>query len=238
MSKLHNITQKPINMSLPVNIHTHRLSAEQVIQILSCDYQSFEPKPVFPAGGPTFRSLAFHPMKWLAGDTISGAEAEALLQVSDVIAIGESGLDKNAAIPVEEQMELFRQQEELSIRHQFPIIIHCVGRWNELERLFKMKKADSPAWIIHGFRKTKLAERFLELGAYLSFGHALLYDEQLQQLAVSAPFERIFLETDDSDVGILALYEKLAELKSLSLPAVTDQLFSNYRTVFHHGKLA
>jgi TatD DNase family protein len=225
-------------MSLPVNIHTHRLFAGNVIQILSCDNQSFESNAVFAFGEQSFRSLAFHPMKWQNGDTIPIEETITRLQLADVIALGESGLDKSSDLAIEQQLALFRVQEQLSIQTGLPIVIHCVGRWNELELLYKDKQPGSPAWVIHGFRKTKLADKFLGLGAYLSFGKALLYDDHLQQAIPSIPLDRIFLETDDAEVDILRLYEQLAALKSLSLQAVTDQLFSNYRTVFHHGKLA
>lgn len=225
-------------MSLPVNIHTHRLFSGQAIQILSCDNQSVEWDKVFTTGEHHFRSLAFHPIKWQNGDVIPIEETLAKLQQDDVIAIGESGLDKSSPVGIEQQLALFRVQKQLSIRTGLPIVIHCVGYWNELELLYKGKQPDTPAWIIHGFRKMKLAEKFLNLGAYLSFGHALLYDNHLRQAIVSIPIDRIFLETDDADVDILELYEQLAVLKSLSLQAVTDQLYSNYRTVFQHGKLA
>jgi TatD DNase family protein len=232
------IKRKPVNMSLPVNIHTHQVFPENAIQVLSDDYQLFGQNLLKSEIGQTFRSLAFHPMKWLPNDSIDTEEATKHLQLQDVIAIGESGLDKNSPAPIGLQVALFRVQMQLSEQLSLPVIIHCVGKWNELELLYKEKKAGSPAWIIHGFRKTKLMEKFLRLGAYLSFGHALLYDERLQQAVCEAPFDRIFLETDGADVDIVQLYEKLADLKSLSLAAVTDQLFQNYIQVFHHGKLA
>lgn len=225
-------------MSVPVNIHTHRLFAIDAIQVLSEDHQGFCQNLLIPRNERTFRSLAFHPMEWQPTDVLNIEELEKILQLPDIIAIGESGLDKNSPVPIERQLELFRRQLPLSEQTGLPVIIHCVGRWNELELLFKEKKPGTPAWIIHGFRKTKLADKFIRLGAYLSFGHALLYDEKLQQTIQTLPFDRIFLETDGADVDIIALYEKLAGLKSLSLPAVIDQLYTNFRTVFDHGKLA
>jgi TatD DNase family protein len=72
----------------------------------------------------------------------------------------------------------------------------------------------------------------------LSFGDALLYDPLLQKLAAGAPFDRIFLETDGAEVSINDLYQTLATIKSLPLPAVIDQLYTNFRTTFRDGKLA
>jgi TatD DNase family protein len=220
-----------------INIHTHNLSSKN-LQILSEDHQIFSQNSLSPNAGLIPRSLAFHPMQWKANDYIDFPVIEKMLQLPDVVAIGESGLDKNSPLPIQRQMDLFRQQMDLSVQYNKPIIIHCVGRWNELELLFKEKKAGSPSWIIHGFRKTKLIDKFLDLGAFLSFGEALLYDELLQKAVIEVPVERLFLETDGADVDILLIYEKLAMLKSLSLPAVIDQIYFNYIAIFHHGKLA
>jgi len=183
-------------------------------------------------------SVGLHPAYlWTSPDELI-SQINDILPVTNCIAIGESGLDKHSALSTEEQMRLFRLQMGLSIQHQLPIIIHCVGRWNELEILFKEKKVNSPSWIIHGFRKTRLINKFLELGAYLSFGEALLYDELLQKAIKTVPLDRLFLETDDADVDIILLYEKLAQIKSVSLQAVIDQLFETYLAVFQHDKLA
>jgi TatD DNase family protein len=225
-------------MPFPVNIHTHRLFPVRAIQVLSADHQLFSQNLLKKKDDLTFLSLAFHPMEWKHIDSLNIESVSEQLRNPEIIAIGESGLDRNSKAPIALQMDLFRQQMQLSEKTGLPIIIHCVGRWNELELLFKEKKAGSPAWIIHGFRKTKLADKFIALGAFLSFGRALLHDERLQQTVRDLPFDRVFLETDGADVDILALYEKLAEVKSLSLPAVTEQLYTNFRTVFYHGKLA
>lgn len=225
-------------MSLWVNIHTHGLKETQAVQILSVDCQSFDTSEAIYNPLTSFFSLAFHPLKWSVNEQLDEEDVNSKLSIPSVIAIGESGLDKHSALSTEEQMRLFRLQMGLSIQHQLPIIIHCVGRWNELEILFKEKKVNSPSWIIHGFRKTRLINKFLELGAYLSFGEALLYDELLQKAIKTLPLDRLFLETDDADVDILLLYEKLAQIKSVSLQVVIDQLFETYLAVFQHDKLA
>jgi TatD DNase family protein len=213
-----------------VDIHTH-IAPERVHTV-------YQQTTLYNPAQSTFFSAGIHPVLEVTDLPSQLFWLQERIEKPACIAIGESGLDKNSPLPVQQQMNLFRQQMGLSERFQKPIIIHCVARWNELEQLFKEKKAGSPAWIIHGFRKTKLMEKFLHLGAYLSFGQALLFDELLQKAIVAAPFDRIFLETDDADIDILSLYEKLAVLKSLSLAAVTDQLYCNYIEVFHHGKLA
>jgi len=185
----------------------------------------------------TLYSLGIHPMGKSDNSILFLTKLDQHLEHPDCVAIGESGLDKNSTISLETQQELFRAQMELSVKHQLPVIIHCVGRWNELELLFKEKIAGSPEWIIHGFRKTKLAQKFLDLGACLSFGKALLYDKHLQELVPHLPMERIFLETDDEAFDIQLLYDKLAELKSLPLQTITEQVYANFNRVFYRNPI-
>jgi len=213
-----------------INVHTHTKSSNN-LDVFQLDLRN----PKIP---DFFFSVGLHPIYLLPSPDELISQINELLTVTNCIAIGESGLDKYSSISTEEQMRLFRAQMILSEQHQLPIIIHCVGRWNELEHLFKEKQVNTPAWVIHGFRKTRLINKFLELGAYLSFGEALLYDELLQEAVKTVPLDRLFLETDTAAIDINLLYEKLAEIKSVSLQAVIDQLFETYLVVFQHGKLA
>ena len=210
-----------------VNAHSHRVQSSR-----NTVYQSAIERTE-PEG--RLHSLGIHPMLKIAETAGFLAEMDSKLANQDCIAIGESGLDKNSCFSTVDQLTLFRAQMELSVKHQLPVIVHCVGRWNELERLFKEKTKASPEWIIHGFRKAKLAQNFLDLGANLSFGKALLYDKHLHKLLPTVPIERIFLETDDEEVEINELYAKLAELKSLPLQTVTERIYANFRRVFYRS---
>jgi len=120
------------------------------------------------------------------------------------VAIGECGLDKNSAIPLEKQIEVFEKQIILSEERQKPLIIHCVGRFNEL---FELKKHWKPRqkWIIHGFRgKPQLAKQALKVGCYLSFG------EHFNPESVrTVPKEKFFIETDESKLTIEEILKHL-----------------------------
>jgi len=179
-----------------------------------------------------FYSTGIHPVKEIENSELELNQLEKALENTDCIAIGESGFDKTSPLSINQQLELFREQMQLSVKYQLPMIIHCVGKWNELEMVLKEKREDSPEWIIHGFRKMKLAKKFLDLGANLSFGKALLYDETIHDALAEIPMERIFLETDDEVFDIALLYEKLAALKSVSVEQVSEQIYENFRRVF------
>jgi TatD DNase family protein len=225
-------------MSLPVNIHTHRFNSNTSAEVLSVDYQNFDSFTPTSLTDRQFYSLAFHPMQWSPNSSIDFLKVRELLAHKKCLAIGEAGLDKASPLSTRNQLDLFRLLMPISEETKLPIVIHCVGRWNELELLFKERDARAPEWIIHGFRKTKLANKFIDLDANLSFGKALLTDETLQQYVAQLPIHRIFLETDDDDVDLMVLYEKLAELKSLPLPSIIEELSHNFKRVFRYGKLA
>lgn len=233
--KMNKIAKRPMKMSLPVNIHTHRFNSNNLIEVLSVDYQNFDSLSPSSLTENQHYSLAFHPMEWAPKNAVDLLKVRQLLTTKKCVAIGEAGLDKAASLPTENQLDLFRLLMEVSEESRLPMVIHCVGRWNELELLFKERKPQSPEWVIHGFRKTKLAGKFIDLGANLSFGKALLTDQMLQQCVAQLPVDRIFLETDEADVDLMALYEKLAELKLLPLPAIIEQLFQNFKRVFRYG---
>ncbi|MDH4474821.1 MAG: TatD family hydrolase [Fluviicola sp.] len=232
---MNEIAKRPIDMSLPVNIHTHSYNSNKCIDILSVDYQNFDSFSKTSLTENQFYSLAFHPMEWTTNGSVDFLKVRELIVRKKCVAIGEAGLDKTSPLSTKEQLNLFRLLMPISEENKLPIVIHCVGRWNELELLFKERDFRAPEWIIHGFRKTKLADKFIDLGANLSFGKALLTDESLQECVAQLPIHRVFLETDDADVDLILLYEKLAELKSLPLPAIIEQLFQNFKRVFRYG---
>ena len=126
-------------------------------------------------------------------------------------AVGECGLDKNSETPLEKQIEIFKKQIALSENSKKPLIIHCVGCFNEL---FELKKQLNPQqkWIIHGFRgKPQLAKQALKAGCYLSFG------EHFNPESVRiTPSERLFIETDESDLLIEEIYGKIEQERKIT----------------------
>ena len=233
--KMNNIAKRPVDMSLPVNIHTHHFNSNRITEVLSVDYQNFDSFSPSSLAENQFYSLAFHPLGWPQNGSVDFLKVRELVSHKKCLAIGEVGLDKASSLSTENQLHLFRMLMPISEETKLPMVIHCVGRWNELELLLKERDFHAPEWIIHGFRKTKLSDKFIDLGANLSFGKALLIDEKLQKCVAQLPAHRIFLETDDADVDLMLLYEKLAELKSLPLPAIIEQLFQNFKRVFRYG---
>lgn len=152
---------------------------------------------------------------------------EELVRHPQVLAVGEAGLDKLAAAPMNRQVEVFRRQARLAEEVGKPLVIHLVKATDELLRV-KRELRPSVPWIIHGFRgKAALAEEFLKHGFYLSFG------EKYQEAALRlTPVHRLFIETDESEVPVGELYARAAQVCGISPEELGDTLRLNVCKVF------
>ena len=141
------------------------------------------------------------------------------------LAIGECGLDALIGIDENLQKKVFEMQILWANEINKPVIIHCVKRFQELIPFQKFAKVPL---IIHGFNKKKsMAEEMLKHGFYLSFGKSVLHNLSLQTIVKDFPLEKMFLETDDADFDIAELYQKVAELKEISLEKLQEQISKN-----------
>jgi TatD DNase family protein len=190
-----------------VDIHTHKFSNPNFPAILNLLFE--EAQLLFASNEKGFFSLGFHP--WKADEFTIKAFAilENWAKDSRCFAIGECGLDKNSEVSLAQQMFVFEKQIELAERMQKPLIIHCVDCFNELAAL-KRKWKPEQLWIIHGFRgKPQLAIQALKLGCALSFG------EHFNAESVRAtPFDKLFVETDDSLLSIDQIYALISGAKN------------------------
>jgi len=193
-----------------VDIHSHKFSVtdNQVVY----NVPMVQADIVFSSNVHAFFSVGFHP--WLI-EAFLPKQMEKMKQwVDDIrlVAIGECGLDRNSKVSLEKQVDIFEKQVVLSEEKQKPLIVHCVGCFNEL---FELKKQWNPkqAWIIHGFRgKPQLAEQALKLNCNLSFGE--YFNAESVRLT---PIENLFLETDESNMLIEDIYANVAKTKGCSI---------------------
>lgn len=150
---------------------------------------------------------------------------------SNVLAIGECGLDRLSNIPFSLQEKVFVQQIRWANEIAKPIIIHCVRAFPETLRLLKSCKNAMPV-VFHGFNNNKeIAEQLLKEGYYLSFGKSLL-QPNMENLFNNIPLNRIFLENDDSDIAISSIYEQAARIKQMPVETLATAIKNNLYTVF------
>jgi len=145
------------------------------------------------------------------------------------LAVGECGLDGLITIDEKLQEPVFEKHILLANEIRKPVIIHCVRRFSEI---LKFKKTAEVPMIIHGFNKKKtIAAEMLNHGFYLSFGKAVLQNVSLQQIVKDFPLEKLFLETDDADFDIQILYQKVSELKNISVENLHSQILENLEKI-------
>jgi len=207
-----------------VDIHTHNTESGGFSSIQNITFSLEE--SFLTANEKGFFSIGFHP--WFADiyskDLLQKLEIYAAHK--QCVAIGECGLDKYSKVPMEQQVVVFGKQIRLSEKLQKPLIIHCVGCFNQL---FELKYVFQPKqlWIIHGFRgKPQLARQALNVGCALSFG-----ERYNAASVIVTPIDKLYLETDESKLSIEDIYQNIANLKSCKM----EDLIAGERLLQHFG---
>lgn len=145
------------------------------------------------------------------------------------LAIGECGLDALIDIDANLQKTVFERQILWANEIQKPVIIHCV-KW--FQELIPFQKLAEVPLIIHGFNKKKsVTDEMLKHGFFLSFGKSVLYNLSLQSILKEIPIDKIFLETDDTDFDIAELYQKVSEIKEISLEELQKKISENLQSI-------
>ena len=123
------------------------------------------------------------------------------LQFSDLIAIGEVGLDYYWSREFEnEQLEAFEEQVKWSVETQLPLMIHCRKAQNEMVHLLRKYEKELPGGVFHCFTgNQKEAEELLSFDKFvLGIGGVSTFKSShlREDLPAVVPMDRIVLETD------------------------------------------
>lgn len=214
------------------NIHTH--CSDQLPNVVSIVNH-------FPSDfsdGKSFFSVGIHP--WyidqnnLAEDFL-GIEKQ--MQDANCVAIGECGLDKKQATDIIIQQAIFEKQLHIANQVKKPVIVHCVAAFDELIAIKTQINPDVQL-VIHGFSKNKqVAEQLIKAGFYLSFGKAIFSNPKVIEALQIVPNNRLFLETDTSAYTINEVYEKVAEIKQITIEDLKQIIEFNFKNVFTHGRM-
>jgi len=206
------------------DIHTHCLEYDKKgYRIVNLDFK--QAKQILAENNNEFFSTGFHPC-FLENFSESNFEKlKFLANDNRVKAIGECGLDKNSNFDLKTQIFAFEKQIYLSEETEKPLVIHCVGKINEL---LEIKNTLKPVqlWIIHGFRgKPQLAEQILKAGCALSFAEFF----NTESLKIT-PFNKLFVETDESAKPIEEIYFNIAKIKNCKIEDLDagKRLFENF----------
>lgn len=195
-----------------VNIHTHR-----------------------PTGRCTeLRTAGIHP--WEAAHELAAVRSEGLAgrlgeALAGAQALGETGLDFACSTDREAQTELLRAHLRLARERGLAVVLHCVRAFEPL--MNELKACPPPAAIFHGFiGSPEQARRAFARGYYLSFGERSLASRRACAALRAVPLDRLFLETDESELPITEIYARAAAVRGTTVGELQRATLENYERIF------
>ncbi len=122
-----------------------------------------------------------------------------LLKDSNVVAVGEAGLDYHYDhSPREDQNRVFAEHIEMAHTFNLPLVIHTREAWEETFKILDSEGVPEST-VFHCFTGGKdEAKECLKRGAYLSFSGIITFkkSELLREAASECPLDRAMIETD------------------------------------------
>ncbi len=189
------------------DVHTHRPGRPDALLSL--------PPLEAMQGCPTPYSISLHPWHVTEADLRDFRRAVDVCRSDPgFMAIGECGLDNRCGTDPALQREAFALSLQAAARLGKPVVVHCVGMWQEMLRAVSdafrpLPAADRPQVLVHGFRKgPQLALRLVSAGCCISLGEKFNPDT-----ARAIPASRLFFETDESEADIWEIRKKILSLR-------------------------
>lgn len=208
-----------------VNIHTHHIT-QQSYSIYNVFAQQYN------AVYNNYISMGLHP--WHINQVNINHVIECIknnASNTNILAIGECGLDKIINTNFEIQLQVFIEQIRIAQTHNKPLIIHCVKAFNQLIAL-KNEYNNNIAWIVHGYRNNlTIAQQLINNNFYLGFGSSLTTAHNAIVFK-QIPLQNIFLETDNSEMPINEIYKLASRIKQISVSEIELAIEQNFKKVF------
>ena len=166
------------------------------------------------------------------------------------VAIGETGLDyfRSERESCDWQRERFRTHIRAANACQKPLIIHTRDAREDTIRILQEEHAEEAGGVMHCFTETwEMAQQAMELGFYISFSGIVTFKnaEELRDVAMKVPLERMLIETDSpylaptpyrgkpnepKYVGRVA--ETIAELRGMQAEELAGITRNNFYSLF------
>ena len=175
----------------------------------------------------------------------------ALAAAPQVVAIGETGLDRHWDFtPFAMQEDYFARHLALSRQLRKPLVIHCREADADVLRVLREDyDRHGPLWaIMHSFcGDLALGEACLAMGLYISFAGMLTYKsaQALRDVAAKLPADRLLVETDspylapvpkrgqrNEPANVVHTAACLASVRGLPPEELAKQTTANARKVF------
>lgn len=193
-------------------------------------------------------SVGLHPNDKI--DEVFDAEAfEALASDPKVVAIGECGLDYfrsgGTAEEKQKQKDRFEAQIALAEKVGKALVVHCREAHDDCLAVLAEKKPTTPV-IMHFFTGSgELAQKYLDLGCYLSFPGPITYTDMYDDSIRITPLDKMLIETDapfaapmpfrgkrNEPAYVEHVAEKIAKVTGKPVEEITRQTTLNSQGVF------
>ena len=199
-----------------------------------------------------FASVGLHPNSQVEKEPLVDALAE-LANSTDVVAIGETGLDYyRSEGELEWQRQRFRTHIRAAKKVEKPLIIHSREARTDVIKILKDEGADNVGGVMHCFVDDwETAESAMNLGFYISFSGIVTFKnaKEVQEVAKKVPLERLLIETDSPYLTpvpyrgkpnqpgyVRYVAEFLAELRNEEYAAIAEQTTANFFQLFKAAK--
>ncbi len=208
--------------SIPFDFHTHRLGAPDAL--ISVSPRQFSPEP------GRWYSVGIHP--WDTATLIDADEAwlERAARHPQVLALGETGLDRLRGAPLEVQRAVFALHLSLAAAVGKPLVVHTVRTAQDVLEQRRVMGLDATVTLaIHGMRANQhVARQLLDAGCYLSYG------ERFNPAALLAtPLDRLLIETDDGPATIHQVASTVASALATDVDTLIDVTRRNALSLLH-----
>lgn len=206
-----------------VDIHTHSASNKNIEIVNSFAGEDYITKA-------KYLSLGYHPW-YLKQSDIFRINKRTIKKSPGIIALGETGLDKVCKTDFELQKDFFIKHCQLAEELNMPVIIHNVRYTNEIISI--QKKFANTKFIFHGFMGNKdEAKQIIKNNNYISLGNKSLDSKKTIAAVTELPFEKLFLETDNSNKNIDYIYLKFSNIFAVNFNELKIKLFNNFKNLF------
>lgn len=221
-----------------VTINTSLDELDELKKIAHNHERVFYTAGIHPHHAQTYTPLDFIPDVWATDPKWIG--------------LGETGLDYyyNNALP-EQQQTSFRAHLKAAKELDVPVVIHTREADDDTLRI--LDEFPGVKGVFHCFSgSAKLAQEALTRGFYVSFSGIITFKkaEELRDVAMNTPIERILVETDAPYLAPIPFRgqtnepmhtrinaEQIANLKKLTLTEVAQHTTQNFCTLFNRANV-
>ena len=165
------------------------------------------------------------------------------------IGLGEIGLDYHYdGYDKDKQRDVFLKQVELADKIGIPFVVHSRDCSKDMvDFLTANKSLINNGFLLHCYSESKeQAKRYLDLGAYFSFGGVLTFKNSNRSEVLSCiPLDRVLGETDAPYLApvpfrgqtnypyyVIYAYKKMAECYNIDLEEFAEKVKNNAQTLF------